>query len=304
MRSNFISKIFENKIWVETDEKWSYKDTPVNIADWRIVGSSMFNKYNFTNHHESSTQEVLPSREEIIISKENIEVSEPKKSDKELKNEYIFYNEDIENIKEEEKKSTVIIKGPKKTYTLNLKDPKKYAENNFVMEYESFRNYNWYVIEFESKRMDIAYTELDISVDSFVILVADRGEDCGRIVSSTNVDKYMELLESFSLNEEIVPKRIIRVATGEDLKVLERKKKLESEALKYCIENNYLEMDIVSCEYQWDMKKLTFFFVSKDRVDFRDLVKDLYKTYKTRIWMCCVDKTRNWCLKSLIEENK
>ena len=33
------------------------------------------------------------------------------------------------------------------------------------------------------------------------------------------------------------------------------------------------------------------YFRSEKRVDFRELVKELYKQYKTRIWMCAVEKT-------------
>ncbi|KCZ75275.1 hypothetical protein H311_03750 [Anncaliia algerae PRA109] len=307
MKNNLLSTKFENKIWLETDEKWNYKDNPVNIADWRIVGSSMFNKFSPTKNNELLLDQDGKHREEIVISGMNIEIIEPRNEEIESKDQVLYYKDDNENenIKEDEKQSsTVIIKGPKKTYTLSIKDSKKYTENKFVLDYHIFQEFYFYIIEFESKRLDIGFTKLDIEIDSYVILEADRGEDCGKIISSTNIDKYMNLLESYSLSEEIVPKKIIRIATNDDLKVLEKKKRLETDALKYCIDNNYLDMDIVSCEYQWDMKKLTFFFMSKDRVDFRDLVKDLYKTYKTRIWMCCVEKTRNWCLKSLVERNK
>ncbi|KCZ81826.1 hypothetical protein H312_00725 [Anncaliia algerae PRA339] len=307
MKNNLLSRKFENKIWLETDEKWNYKDNPVNIADWRIVGSSMFNKFSPTKNNELLLGQDGKQREEIVISGMNIEIIEPRNEEIESKEQVLYYKDDNENenIKEDEKQSsTVIIKGPKKTYTLSIKDSKKYTENKFVLDYHIFQEFYFYIIEFESKRLDIGFTKLDIEIDSYVILEADRGEDCGKIISSTNIDKYMNLLESYSLSEEIVPKKIIRIATNDDLKVLEKKKRLETDALKYCIDNNYLDMDIVSCEYQWDMKKLTFFFMSKDRVDFRDLVKDLYKTYKTRIWMCCVEKTRNWCLKSLVERNK
>ncbi|KCZ75274.1 hypothetical protein H311_03751 [Anncaliia algerae PRA109] len=307
MKNNLLSTKFENKIWLETDEKWNYKDNPVNIADWRIVGSSIFNKFSPTKNNELLLDQDGKQREEIVISGMNIEIIEPRNEEIESKDQVLYYKDDNENenIKEDEKQSsTVIIKGPKKTYTLSIKDSKKYTENKFVLDYHIFQEFYFYIIEFESKRLDIGFTKLDIEIDSYVILEADRGEDCGKIISSTNIDKYMNLLESYSLSEEIVPKKIIRIATNDDLKVLEKKKRLETDALKYCIDNNYLDMDIVSCEYQWDMKKLTFFFMSKDRVDFRDLVKDLYKTYKTRIWMCCVEKTRNWCLKSLVERNK
>ncbi|KAI9312258.1 PSP1 C-terminal conserved region-domain-containing protein [Dichotomocladium elegans] len=48
-------------------------------------------------------------------------------------------------------------------------------------------------------------------------------------------------------------------------------------------------MDIVDAEYQWDRRKLTFYFVAERRVDFRELVRDLFRIYKTRIWMCSVN---------------
>jgi cell fate regulator YaaT (PSP1 superfamily) len=41
-----------------------------------------------------------------------------------------------------------------------------------------------------------------------------------------------------------------------------------------------------------DRRKLTFFFVAEKRIDFRELVRDLFKIYKTRIWMCAVERSR------------
>ena len=35
-----------------------------------------------------------------------------------------------------------------------------------------------------------------------------------------------------------------------------------------------------------DRRKLTFHFIAEERVDFRELVRELFKLYKTRIWMC------------------
>lgn len=37
--------------------------------------------------------------------------------------------------------------------------------------------------------------------------------------------------------------------------------------------------------YHRDRRKLTFYFVAERRVDFRELVRDLFRIYKTRIWM-------------------
>lgn len=35
-----------------------------------------------------------------------------------------------------------------------------------------------------------------------------------------------------------------------------------------------------------DRRKLTFYFKANERIDFRELVRELFKIYKTRIWMC------------------
>jgi hypothetical protein len=48
-------------------------------------------------------------------------------------------------------------------------------------------------------------------------------------------------------------------------------------------------MEVLDGEYQWDRRKLTFFYIASQRIDFRDLVRDLFKIYKTRIWMCAVN---------------
>ena len=49
-------------------------------------------------------------------------------------------------------------------------------------------------------------------------------------------------------------------------------------------------MHVVDAEYQFDRHKLTFFFEAECRIDFRELVRDLFSMYKTRIWMQQLDK--------------
>ena len=50
------------------------------------------------------------------------------------------------------------------------------------------------------------------------------------------------------------------------------------------------KMTVVDAEYQFDRNKLTFFFEAEGRIDFRELVRDLFSIYKTRIWMQQVNK--------------
>jgi hypothetical protein len=52
-------------------------------------------------------------------------------------------------------------------------------------------------------------------------------------------------------------------------------------------------MHVVDAEYQFDRHKLTFFFEAEGRIDFRELVRDLFSIYKTRIWMQQLDKNNS-----------
>lgn len=46
-----------------------------------------------------------------------------------------------------------------------------------------------------------------------------------------------------------------------------------------------LPMKVIDAEFQFDRHKLTFYFKADRRIDFRELVRDLFAIYKTRIWM-------------------
>jgi len=48
-------------------------------------------------------------------------------------------------------------------------------------------------------------------------------------------------------------------------------------------------MVVLDAEYQFDRHKLTFYFEANNRIDFRDMVTELFAHFKTRIWMQQVD---------------
>ncbi|MDR2471220.1 MAG: hypothetical protein LBD09_03810 [Treponema sp.] len=80
--------------------------------------------------------------------------------------------------------------------------------------------------------------------------------------------------------------RIERPANGDDLARTEQNKKDEQEAFGICkqkIEAHGLEMKLVSVHYLLEEPKILFFFTAENRVDFRDLVKDLVSVFRTRI---------------------
>ena len=81
-------------------------------------------------------------------------------------------------------------------------------------------------------------------------------------------------------------KAVIRVASEEELKVVEQNRKKEKDAFVICeekIANHKLDMKLVDVECTFDNNKLLFYFTSENRVDFRELVKDLASVFRTRI---------------------
>lgn len=88
-------------------------------------------------------------------------------------------------------------------------------------------------------------------------------------------------------NKVVQPLRpVIRIATEEDTEKEFTNREKEIEALMTCREkvaSHDLQMKLVGAEYTFDNSQLLFYFTADGRVDFRDLVKDLAATFKTRI---------------------
>lgn len=81
-------------------------------------------------------------------------------------------------------------------------------------------------------------------------------------------------------------KPVLRIATDEDEKTIEKNKEKEKEAFEICKEKilkHGLEMKLVNAEYTFDNNKLLFYFTAEGRIDFRELVKDLAAVFRTRI---------------------
>lgn len=81
-------------------------------------------------------------------------------------------------------------------------------------------------------------------------------------------------------------KKVIRLVTKEDEQIAKSNKEKEAEAFRICKEKiikHNLDMKLVDVEYTFDNNKVLFYFTSDDRVDFRELVKDLAAIFRTRI---------------------
>ncbi|MDI3547257.1 MAG: hypothetical protein PWR10_909 [Halanaerobiales bacterium] len=120
--------------------------------------------------------------------------------------------------------------------------------------------------------------EIELKKGDHVIVETARGIEYGEVVLGKK-----EVTE-----EEIVAplKKVIRKATAEDQAKNEENKRLEKEAYYIClekIEKHGLPMKLIDVEYTFDHNKIIFYFTADGRVDFRELVKDLARVFKTRI---------------------
>ena len=119
---------------------------------------------------------------------------------------------------------------------------------------------------------------LDIRKGMYVLADTSRG-----IEYSEAVTDVREVEDS----EIVAPLReIVRIATDEDKKTFEENKQKEKEAFKVCqekIRSHGLDMKLIDVEYTFDGSKVLFYFTSENRIDFRDLVKELASVFRTRI---------------------
>ena len=182
---------------------------------------------------------------------------------------------------------------------------------------------------------------MNVTVGDYVVVEADRGEDLGRVFmdnitvplprrnstcttyGGNQMSQYDNVSPTYELDDFAsnnisgyagsgpgptppnFPKRIYRIAQPVEIESLLGKVRDEINAIavgQYKVQEWKLPMAIIDAEYQWDRRKLTFFFSvtlpqfypnqPPPRIDFRTLVRDLYQIYRTRIWMYCVDKEK------------
>ncbi|CAN8104034.1 unnamed protein product [Discula destructiva] len=93
-------------------------------------------------------------------------------------------------------------------------------------------------------------------------------------------------------NGELKPKLIKRHAQPHEIQALREKEGNEAKAKRVCqskVKDHGLNMEILDAEFQMDWKKLTFYYFADSYINFNSLVTDLFKIYKTRIWMSAIN---------------
>lgn len=173
------------------------------------------------------------------------------------------------------------------------------------------------LVEFKRHRTVQFESECYVSPGRYVLVQADRGEDLGLVTctwsdsqgSSGGAFSTPQQLGSESTTTSITGLRLngarlpstLRVCRGIVLRRASESEvsqlhyvqaELERRAIDVCqqlVLERKVPMVLVDAEYQFDSKKLTFFYEAQQRTDFRELVRDLYKSFRARIWMEMVD---------------
>lgn len=117
-----------------------------------------------------------------------------------------------------------------------------------------------------------------IECGSHVIVETARGVECGEVVIANRKVEDSKVVQPLKI--------IIRIATEKDLETQKKNREKEQEIMKVFtqkIADHKLDMKPIDIDCTFDGSKILFYFTAENRVDFRELVKDLASVYRTRI---------------------
>src|SRR5450759_4260601 len=120
----------------------------------------------------------------------------------------------------------------------------------------------------------------DPRLDDLVIVSTDRGNEVGTVVS-----QQREVTDGETPHEL---RDIVRVATPDDCRIIDDLKAKEAAAMplyRRLVAKHKLDMKPIDVEYLFDAGKVVFYFVAEERVDFRELVRDLASEFHARLEM-------------------
>ena len=143
-------------------------------------------------------------------------------------------------------------------------------------------------VAFKGNRKEFFLWEADElpSLKAPVIVDADRGEDLGHVHAHGELAEKRNRGVPHGLGDAPPSKKIRRIASNDDLRRFHEVREQDEDARRKAMERvkaNQLVMKISDAEWQWDRKKLTFYFTAEKRVDFRNLVRELAAMFRTRI---------------------
>lgn len=141
-------------------------------------------------------------------------------------------------------------------------------------------------VRFKGTRRDyFTALGLDLRPGQWVVVEADRGEDVGE-VTAVGLIAERKCSSSGGCATPTPERKVLREARTDevgrldDLRVDEDRVRAEARTM---VKRHDLKMKVTEAEWQHDRNKLILYFTADRRVDFRELVRDLARTFRTRI---------------------
>ena len=142
-------------------------------------------------------------------------------------------------------------------------------------------------VSFKGNRREYYSSEVEtIDLSDYVIVEADRGEDLGRVSAAGSIAERKCNGCSTGCAAPVPVMRVMRVALPDEVQraiaLREDEPRVRRTAREKVLQHG-LKMKVSEAEWQFDRNKLTIYFTAEKRVDFRELVRDLARTFRTRI---------------------
>lgn len=142
-------------------------------------------------------------------------------------------------------------------------------------------------VRFKGTRKDyFTFRGLDLRPGAHVIVEADRGEDLGEVTALGTLAERKCASSDGGCPSPAPERRVLRLAEPpevnrlDELRADEERVRAETSVL---VARHGLKMKVTESEWQFDRKKLIIYFTAERRVDFRELVRDLARAFRTRI---------------------
>lgn len=122
--------------------------------------------------------------------------------------------------------------------------------------------------------------DVELALDDTVVVTTERGTELGRVTKPAHERKPCELPD--------VHNQLVRKATAEDLEKaaeLHAREKAAMPVYRRLVGKHKLDMKPTDIEFLFDGERAIFSFVAEDRIDFRELVRDLAAEFHLRIDM-------------------
>ncbi|MDH8701206.1 cell fate regulator YaaT (PSP1 superfamily) [Dysgonomonadaceae bacterium PH5-43] len=179
----------------------------------------------------------------------------------------------------------------------NKLDPKGYCKKqcNKLNTYdwlsdipESVNATDFVEVQFKNTRKGyyLNSNKLELAKGDIVAVESSPGHDIGTVTMTGQL--VLLQMKKYRIRPDAEVKRIYRIAKPADIEKFEEAKAKEHETMiksRKIAERLGLHMKIGDVEYQGDGNKAIFYYIADERVDFRQLIKDLAEAFRIRIEM-------------------